>query len=109
MFDGFVNIFFLLFAGFIVMFVWLAGKLIYNSIAEKRYNDSQPVLTKNVKITGKRSAVSGERGDSSVSTAYYATFEFLENKQRLELQIGSADYGLMAENDLGKLAYQGRR
>src|SRR5687768_4197687 len=93
---------------FIVLIAMFA-KAIYNAIAEKRYNDSQPVLTKAAKITGKRTEVSGGGNDSAVSTAYYATFEFLENRQRLELEIDDDDYGLMAEGDLGKATYQGRR
>ncbi|HVE55764.1 MAG TPA: DUF2500 domain-containing protein [Pyrinomonadaceae bacterium] len=107
--DAFLTLFFLAFAGIFIFAIVMVGKAIYGSIAEKQYNDSQPVLTKDSKITSKRTEVSGGRGHSSVSTTYYATFEFADNKERLELVIGSEDYGLMAEGDLGKLTFQGRR
>jgi Protein of unknown function (DUF2500) len=107
--DAFLTLFFLAFAGFFIFAIVLVGKAIFGSIAEKRYNDSQPVLTKDVKVTGKRTEVSGGSGNSRASTSYYGTFEFIENKERLELTIDSEDYGLMAEGDLGKLTFQGRR
>lgn len=83
-------------------------KGIYHSVAEKRYNDSQPVQTKDAKISGKRTELSGG-GKHRVSTSYFATFEFAENQRRLELEIDSEDFGLMAEGDSGKLTFQGRR
>jgi hypothetical protein len=107
--EAFLTLFFLAFAGIFIFGIVMIGRAIYGSIAEKQYNDSQPVLTKDVKVTGKRAAVSGGSGDSAVSTAYYATFEFADNKERLELKLPSRDYGLLAENDLGKLTFQGRR
>lgn len=96
---------------FVVVFILVFGMIakgVFNSIAEKRYNDSQPVLTKDVKISGKRSEVSGSK-NTSVRTSYYATFEFVEDKNRLELEVEDEDYGLMAEGDSGKLTFQGRR
>jgi hypothetical protein len=107
--DGFLMLFFIVFFGIFGLGIFVVIKSIYGSVKEKQYNDSQPILTKDVKISGKRSSVSGGSGESSVSTSYYATFEFLENKERLEFSIPSKDYGLIAEDDLGKLTYQGRR
>lgn len=83
-------------------------KLFYNSVAEKRYNDNQPILTKDTKISAKRTEISGG-GKHSVSTFYYSTFEFVEDKARIELEIDEDDYGLLAEGDLGRLTFQGRR
>ena len=100
---------FIIFAGIFIFAFVMVFKGIFNSIAEKKYNDSQPILTKDVKVTGKRTEVSGGRGNSSASTSYYATFEFVEDKKRLELEIEDEVYGLMAEGDSGKLKYQGRR
>lgn len=99
----------LIFVAFFGFIIFMVLKSIFNSVAEKRYNDGQPILTKDVKITGKRSAVSGGSGDSSVSTSYYATFEVVEDKKRLELEVEDEIYGLMAEGDSGNLKYQGRR
>jgi hypothetical protein len=107
--DAFITLFFLVFAGILIFIIVIVGKSVYGSIAEKQYNDSQPILTKDAKITSKRTQVSGGSGDSAVSTAYFATFEFADKKERLELQIPSKDYGLLAEDDAGKLKFQGRR
>ena len=103
------NLIILIFVAVFGFAIFMVFKAIFNSIAEKQYNDSQPVLTKDVKITGKRSAVSGGSGDSSVSTYYYITFEFVEDRQRLELEVEDEIYGLTAEGDSGKLTFQGRR
>jgi len=105
----FLTLFFIVFAAIFIGALVIIIRSIVNSVAEKRYNDSQPVLTKDVTVSGKRTAVSGGSGDSSVSTSYYATFEFAENKKRLELKIDADEFGLMAEDDTGKLTYQGRR
>ena len=106
--DAFLPIFFIVFAGIFIYGFAMIFKSVSNSITEKRYNDSQPILTKVVKITGKRTELSGG-GKHSVSTSYYTTFEFDEDKKRLELEVPDEDYGLMAEGDSGKLIFQGRR
>lgn len=105
----FLILFFIIFGGAILFAIYSIFNSVSSSIAEKRYNDSQPVLTKEVKVSGKRSEVSGGRGKHPVSTSYYATFEFAEDKKRLELEVEDEDYGLMAEGDSGKLTFQGRR
>jgi Protein of unknown function (DUF2500) len=110
---GLFSVFFVIVAVFIgAVFIFIIGnfvKIFVRRQSEKRYNDSQPVLTKGAKITGKRTAVSGGSGNSSVSTSYYATFEFADNKERLELRVPSKDYGLLADDDSGNLTFQGRR
>lgn len=106
--DAFLVIFFIAFIGIFIFIFATIFKSVSASINEKRYNDSQPVITKDVKITGKRTELSGG-GKHSVSTSYFTTFEFAEDKKRLELEVTDGDYGLMAEGDLGKLTFQGRR
>ena len=106
--DAFLVIFFVVFAGIFIFVFAMVFKSVSNSITERRYNDSQPILTKAVKIKGKRTELSGG-GDHPVSTSYYTTFEFNEDKKRLELEVSDEDYGLMAEGDSGKLIFQGRR
>jgi hypothetical protein len=105
----FFNLFLVVFAVIFVSVVALVIKAIYNTVAEKRYNDSQPILTKAAKISAKRTEVTGGRGNHSASTFYYATFEFADNKERIELEIDPEDYGLLAEGDSGNLTFQGRR
>lgn len=107
--DIFLTLFFIVFAAIFIGLFVLVIRPIVNAVAEKRYNDSQPVLTKDVTISAKRTAVSGGIGDSAVRTFYFATFEFDDNKERAEFRIPSNDYGLMAEDDAGKLTFQGRR
>lgn len=104
----FENLFFLIFGGILLFMVVFVFRAIWNTVAEKRYNDSQPILTERARISAKRSELHGG-GNSSVSTDYYATFEFDKDKSRLELEIDSDDFGLIAEDDTGNLTFQGRR
>ena len=111
-FDNFfwIVIAFIAFVFVFVIFVFVKStRIILKNRAERRKNDLLPILTKEAKITSKRTLVSGGSDDSSVYTAYLATFEFPENKERLEFVIPSKEYGLLAENDFGKLTFQGKR
>ena len=42
------------------------------------------------------------------STTYYATFQ-VESGDRMELAVRDREYGLLVENDIGKLTFQGTR
>lgn len=44
----------------------------------------------------------------SSSTTYYATFE-VESGDRLEFQVSNTEYGMLVENDEGRLTFQGTR
>jgi hypothetical protein len=44
----------------------------------------------------------------STSTTYYITFE-VESGDRLEFQVRDNEYGILVEDDMGKLKFQGRR
>ncbi|MFN3153059.1 DUF2500 family protein [Bremerella sp.] len=60
--------------------------------------DAVPVV-----IVGKRTQVSGGSGDSSASTAYFATFEF-EDGERKEFSVYDGGlYGRISEDDAGIL------
>ena len=107
--DNFFILFFIIFAVIAVFVVVIVLKGIYNTIAEKRYNDSQPIQTKDAKISAKRTEVTGGGENQRVRTYYFATFEFAYTKERLELEIDSKDYGLPAENDSDRRTFQGRR
>ncbi len=107
--DNFFTLFFIVFAITFIVIAGMIAKGFYNSYAEKRYNDSQPVQTKNAKISAKRTDVTGGGENSRVRTYYFTTFEFSDSKERLELEIPSKDYGLLAEDDSGMLTFQGRR
>ena len=109
---GLFSIFFIIVAIFIgAVFIFVIGnfiKIMTRRASEKRYNDGQPILTKTVRITGKRTIVSGG-GESMLHTSYFVTFEFTENKERIELNLPSKEYGLLSEGDSGKLIFQGSR
>ena len=107
LFVAFISGVFVLVIGGFVFLIGFVVKAFRNSISEKRYNDTQPVLTKDAKVTAKRTKING--WSSSVSTNYYGTFEFPENKERLELEVAPEEYGLLAEGDAGQLKFQGRR
>jgi hypothetical protein len=51
---------------------------------------------------------SGGAGDAPASTSYYVTFQF-DNGDRTELHLSGKEYGMLAENDLGILTFQGTR
>ena len=45
---------------------------------------------------------------SSSSTTYYVTFE-LDSSDRVELRMKGAEYGMLIEQDRGRLTFQGTR
>jgi len=83
-------------------------------------NNNSPVQTVDASVAAKRMHVSGHgitaagnvsamhRLNSSTYTRYFATFE-MENGERLELSVNDSEYGLLAENDRGRLTFQGTR
>jgi Protein of unknown function (DUF2500) len=110
--DNFDTLFALFLVVFVLLFLFMIGnfvKLFLKRRAIKLQNDLSPILTKKAEIVSKRSETWGGSGDSSVKTSYFATFEFSDNKDRLEFIIPFKEYGLMVENDLGELTFQGTR
>ncbi|MGL5347601.1 MAG: DUF2500 domain-containing protein [Peptostreptococcaceae bacterium] len=105
---------------FFIIFFLILGTIIVNAIrgvSEWSSNNSQPILDVDCKVVSKRVNVSHNSGhhdanghyhSGSSSTTYYVTFEF-ESGDRMELVVGGRDYGMMAENDYGKLKFQGTR
>ncbi|MEC0127447.1 DUF2500 domain-containing protein [Paenibacillus pabuli] len=93
------------------VFLIIAGVIVYAIIAGIRtwsLNNAAAVLTLHSTIVAKRTRVSGGAGDSSATTSYYITFE-LDNGERIELNVGGNDFGMLVENDRGMLTYQGTR
>ena len=97
-----------------VLFTFIRG------IAEWNKNNHSPRLTVPAKVTGKRQNtthhrhpnagdVSGAHGYHTTSnTAYYVTFQ-VDSGDRLELSVPGAEYGMLAEGDVGSLTFQGTR
>jgi hypothetical protein len=96
------------FIGIVFVFVlFQMGK----NVAEWADNNSKPIVTVPAKIVAKRSATSGNvtsNQGGSVSTWYFATFEF-DSGERAEFSVNGSDFGLLAEGDRGELTHQGTR
>lgn len=102
----------------VLFFIAFFGIIIYSivkSVGRWSYNNTQPVLTVPSKIVAKRTDVSSSsmmHDDSmhhnSTSTSYYVTFE-VESGDRMEFLIQDKEYGMLAEEDAGKLTFQGSR
>lgn len=100
--------------GFIFVFGVIIVRSIQGAKQWKRNNES-PVLTVDAFVVTKRTEMhhhnrrtSNMHHMSSTTTYYYATFE-VSSGDRMEFQIRNTEYGMLAENDKGKLTFQGTR
>ena len=78
--------------------------VIFSSIKQGIKNNNSPLLTVPAKIVSKRMHVRGEHSH----TTYYVTFE-VQSGDRMEFHVDGDDYGLLVEQDLGLLSFQGTR
>ena len=108
--DGLFPLFYLIVAGVI-------GIAVFTGFAQRgRGGGREPVLSVAAKAVGKRTQVShrhhhdgdGPHHSVTSSTAYYATFE-VESGDRIEFRIDADEYAMLAEGDVGKLSFQGKR
>ncbi|MGE7666291.1 DUF2500 domain-containing protein [Ureibacillus composti] len=98
---SFVNIF------IVIVFLIVFGSIlmaIISGVKKNAQNNAAPVLTVPAQVVSKRTEV---RGDHS-HTWYYSTFE-VESGDRMEFSMSGEEYGLLAEQDLGLLTFQGTR
>ena len=105
---GGIGIFFVF---FVIIFTLVIGTFIFvavKGISQWSKNNKSPVLTVPAEIVTKRTETTGGHGDSSASTWYYVTFQ-VQSGDRLELDVPSKEYGMLAEDDLGILTFQGTR
>jgi len=100
-FSIFIPIIFILVIGF---FIFMAVK----GISTWSKNNQSPMLTVPAEIVSKRTKTSGGSGDSSASTWYYVTFQ-VQSGDRIELGVNGSEFGMLAEDDLGMLTFQGTR
>ena len=104
-FESIFPVFFILaFGAFFVMFFFVLGK----SIRESVTNNRSPRLTVEARVVTKRMQNGYYNGDHRHSAVYYATFE-VDSGDRMELSMTGSEYGLLAEGDVGKLSFQGTR
>lgn len=101
--------------GFILVFSIVIVRFIKNAIQWKRNNES-PILTVDATVVTKRTDVHhyqhntgmDNMQDVSSSTTYYATFQ-VASGDRMEFEIRDLEYGMLVENDKGRLTFQGTR
>lgn len=97
---------------FTIMFVLVIGVFVVTfakGIGEWNKNNNSPRLMVPAVIVAKRTNVHRSGGEHHhTSTTYYVTFE-VESGDRMELQMGGDEYGLLAEGDQGLLTFQGTR
>lgn len=93
------------------VFIIVFGLIIFaiiSGIKQWNKNNNSPKLSVPAQIVTKRSNTSGGSGNSSASTSYYITFQ-VDSGDRMELHVNGQEFGLMAEDDLGILTFQGTR
>lgn len=103
----------------VVGFVFVFGMIIVRSVQGAKQwnrNNNSPVLTVDAKVAAKRADVSTYHHNAgtdnidhmSSSTTYYVTFE-VASGDRMEFKVPDSEYGMLVENDFGKLTFQGTR
>ena len=107
----------MLYGPFLIVFILIIGVIIFSivkGIAQWSYNNTQPVLTVTARITSKtahstrHNHMMNNHMHHSTSTSYYATFE-VDSGDRMELRVSGHEYGMLAEDDVGMLTFQGTR
>lgn len=108
---------------FPLVFLLALGTILFTFVGNLRTwnkNNHSPRLTVQAAVVAKRTQVSrhqnanagdatGAHGYTTSSvTTYYVTFQ-VESGDRMELQVGGAEYGMLVEGDTGKLSFQGTR
>lgn len=93
----------------IIIFVIVKGLTQWNE------NNHSPRLTVDADVVAKRTQVSSHHHNDANgtmymthSTSYYVTFQ-VESGDRMEFHVNSAEYGMLAEGDRGRLTFQGTR
>jgi len=104
-----------------IIFVIVIGGILFSAfkgIGQWQKNEQSPRLSVKAIVTSKRADVSRRTNmhhhddhhhhSSSTHTRYFVTFEF-ESGDRLEFHVSGKEYGLLSEDDMGMLTFQGTR
>lgn len=94
-----------------VIFIIVFGTIIFTIITGIfgwNKNNNSPKLSVPAQVVTKRSNTQGGSGNSAASTSYYVTFQ-VESGDRTEFKLSGQEFGMLAENDLGVLTFQGTR
>ena len=106
-YSGFDALFSILFP---LVFLFVLGMILFTVVGNLRTwskNNASPRLTVPATVVAKRMNVSRYHTSTSATT-YYVTFQ-VESGDRMELEVGGSDYGMLVEGDTGKLSFQGTR
>lgn len=90
-----------------IVFIVIFGMLIvgvFSTIKEGLHNKNSPLLTVPAEVASKRIHVQGDHS----RTTYYVTFE-VQSGDRMEFKVEGTEYGMIVEQDLGMLSFQGTR
>lgn len=102
---------------FVIVFLLIAGTVIVSIVRNVRQsakNDQQPVLTTPATVVTKRALNAPDRSHERMNntnrnfSTFFATFQ-VASGDRMEFQVASDEYGLLAEGDEGQLTFQGTR
>lgn len=119
-FGGFDDIMFTIVPVFVIIgFIFVFGTIIVRLIKgakQWKRNNGSPILTVDATMVTKRTDVHHYHHNTatdnmqhvSSSTTYYATFQ-VTSGDRLEFEIHDIEYGMLVENDMGRLTFQGTR
>lgn len=102
------KLFSLVWVVFPIFFVIIFGIIVFSlvsSLVKKTSNLKEPVLTVAAKLVSKRTDIP-RNSNGSRGSLYYVTFE-VESGDRMEFRVTGEQYGMMVEEDLGKLTFQG--
>jgi len=103
-----------------IVFVIVIGLIIYRlaqSANRWRRNNASPILTVDATVVTKRADVQSYHHSAAMNNAapsaytttqYYVTFQ-VPSGDRMELNVSDAEFGMLAEQDQGKLTFQGTR
>lgn len=96
--------FLLIFAVVIGLFFYI----LFQAAARQKKNRAAPELVTAAAVVAKREQYRGSLNHDShrVFTRYYATFQ-VSSGDRMELEVPSEEYGLLAEGDVGRLTFRG--
>ena len=90
-----------------IIFIIVFGSVIFaifSTLKQGIKNNNSPLLTVPAKVVSKRMHVQGDHSH----TTYYVTFE-VQSGDRMELRVDGNDYGMLVEQDVGLLSFQGTR
>lgn len=98
-------------AMFVIIPIIIIGVFIFifvKGISEWSSNNKSQILSVPAEVITKRTRTSGGHGNSAASTSYFVTFE-VQSGDRIELRVNGSEFGMLAEQDLGILTFQGSR